>query len=222
MPLQLLLIILLVSPVLSAQPVHEAAPVKPATEKSIEHPKRTLLILPLEVRGSYQPFSKAELAEALEKQIEKIAPNFEVEIFESYAALLGPADAARYGRDNGADFVLYGDMRFNRESKVTSMTGGAPPDYPGGSGIPAGFSQRYMVTVAGVAHARIVDSKSGEIVAEQPEMVFETEMTGGSKDGPVMQKVEERLAQQCLYDLSKRLVEHLQQEIRGERKRLSD
>ncbi len=179
--------------------------------------ERTLLLVPFEIRGSYQPVTKADLSAELQTQIEAHDPSIKVVVLDRWATILSSNDAARLGKSEGADLVLYGNVKFNKDAKATSMTGAAPEGYPGGTGVPMDFSRRYMVTVAGMAHGTLVDSASGEVVADQPEMVFETEMTGGAKDGKIMQEVEDRLVKQCLHDVSRRLVEHLKAETEGKR-----
>ena len=172
--------------------------------------EKTLLIVPLEIKGTYRPFSQDEMTTLLKQQVEKLAPDVKVMVLDSSPSMLSASDAARLGRDAGAGAVFYGDVRFKSEAKASSMTGGQPEGYPGG-GIPAGFSSRYLVSVMGVAHGNLIDSATGELLAEAPVMFLENEMTGGTKDGPAMQEVEKKLATSCAKEIAHSLVKHLKE-----------
>jgi hypothetical protein len=176
--------------------------------------QKTLLLIPFEMKGTYQPVGQAELTEILKAQIERVAPDMQVKL-GSPAAMLDPEQAARMGVQAGTDLVLFGDVRFRTEATAVSLTGGPPEGSPG-QPIPAGFAMRYMVTVAGVAHGSLVESASGKLlVDEEPQLLMESEMTGGAKDGPVMKEVEQRLAGKCAHDLGKGLIEHVQARARS-------
>lgn len=170
--------------------------------------EKTLLLIPLEMKGTYLPLTETELAAILKKEIEQVAPDLKVTVDDSDPTILGPKDAARVGQAAGTTAVFYGNVRFRKEAKAMSLTGAPPEGYPGG-GIATSSQMRYLVTVAGVAHGYLVDSASGTVLADQPELFFESEATGGALDGELMQELERTLADKCIRELSERLVEHM-------------
>lgn len=169
---------------------------------------RTLLLVPFEMRGTYQPISQNELSNLLKKYIEETAPHVTVKIASSGAAMIDAKLASRLGKQAGTDFVLFGDLRFRKDLKAASLSGSQPDGYPGGSGIPMGHTMRYSLTIAGVAHGSLVGTASEELfVDDEPQLLLESEMTGAVKDGPKMQELEKRLVDSCVHQVSRGLVE---------------
>jgi hypothetical protein len=174
--------------------------------------KKTLLLIPFEVGGTYIPVSQDEFTALLQTCIERVSPQVSVTVYAQKAYMLSPEEAARIGKEAGVDLVLYGDIRFRKEVKGASLSGGAPEGYPGGSGINQGFSGRYMVTVAGVGHGKLVSVADGKLLAERPELLMESEYTGAPEGGPVMEKLEKKLATSCVNQMASHLIENLKKD----------
>lgn len=172
--------------------------------------EKTLLLIPFEMQGSYKPLDSQAMANQLKIYIEKAAPETKITIATSSSAMLDAKQAAQLGRQAGTDYVMFGDLRLRHESKVASLSGGPSEGYPGGSGMPSGWSSRYMVTVAGVAHGSLVESQTGELIIDDESiLLLENEMTGAVKDGPVMQELEKRLSEKCVQEMAKSLIERM-------------
>lgn len=176
--------------------------------------KRTLLLIPFEMGGTYFPIQQADFTNLLEKSIEQVAPNVSVTVHSQKAYMLSPEEATRIGKDAGVDLVLYGDVRFRKEVKGASVTGGAPEGYPGGSGVNQGFSGRMMVTVAGIGHGKLVDVAKGELIAERPELLMESEYTGAPEGSATMETLEKKLARSCVDQMSGHLIESLKRDAK--------
>jgi hypothetical protein len=179
--------------------------------------EKTILIIPFEVRGNFQPVDSAAVTEGLSSRIGKSEdPKVTVKVYEEKAYMLTPGEATRLGREAGVDLVLYGDIRFRKDVTSANLTGSNPNQegYPGGSGIRQGFAERYMVTVGAVGHGKLVSVARGEIIAERPEMLMESEYTGAVKGGSKMEKLEQKLADACLKQFSEHLVEKLAAEAK--------
>jgi len=177
-----------------------------------------LLLLPLEIKGNYRPIQQDALSELLVDNIKKAAPHVSTTVYEEKTYMMSPKEAARLGKMAGANFVLYGDLSFRKDVKAASLTGANTEGYPGGSGIKQGFAGRYMVTVAGVGHGKLVDVASGKIIAERPELLLQNEYTGAVKGGAKMEALEQKLADQCVRQFAKHLVEKIQEEVKNGRR----
>ena len=178
----------------------------------IRDSEKTLLIIPFEVRGNYQPVDTDDVTEHLSHGIGKAEdPKVVVKVYEQKAYMMSPEEATRLGQEAGADLVLYGDIRFRKDVNSANLTGSNPNQegYPGGTGIRQGFAGRYMVTVGAVGHGKLVSVARGEIVAERPEILMQSEYTGAVKGGSKMEKLEQKLAQACLAQFSDHLLEKL-------------
>jgi hypothetical protein len=183
------------------------------TQASAEE-KKTLLILPLEMRGTYRPVEQEQLTELLVTEIGKIAPNLNVTVYSEKTYMMSPEEATRLGKAEGADYVLYGDTQFRKDLKAAKLTGLNAEGYPGGSGVPMGYAGRYMLTVSGVGHGKLVEVASGQLIAERPEILLESEYTGAVEGGAVMEKLEKNLVNRCVHQFSQHLVEKLKEEVK--------
>ncbi len=175
----------------------------------------TLLLIPFEVQGNYQPVTSDEVIESFKTALSKATkPEISVKVYDQKTYYLGPEEAARLGKEAGANYVLYGDIRYRKDEKVAHLTGMNQEGYPGGSGGRTGFDSRYMVMIAAVGHGKLVDVASGELVAERPELLMESEYTGAVKGGSEMEKLEDKLAHRCLVEFTQHLLEKLKEEAK--------
>jgi hypothetical protein len=184
---------------------------------SLAQEEKSLLILPLEMKGTYRPIESAELSSMLKTNIESVAPKVSVSIYDQKTYMMSPEEASRIGKAAGADYVLYGDARFRKEVKGAKLTGVNTEGYPGGSGIRQGYASRYMVTVAAVGHGKLVDVATGKLISEQPELLLESEYTGAAKGGSRMEQLEQKLANTCIHQFTKHLIEKMKAEVDGKR-----
>lgn len=168
--------------------------------------EKKLLLVPLEMRGKYLPVEEQEVSQALKQNLEAREPGLKVSIASERPLIVGPTDAVRIGKAAGVDFVLYGDINFRRDENALQLTGGAPEGYPEG-GMRQGGSTRYMVTVAAVAHGRLVDVATGKLLVERPALLMENEYTGAARGGRAMEELEEKLAHHCVRELTQHLIE---------------
>lgn len=174
--------------------------------------QRKLLLIPFDLGGTYRPVSSEEFSDLIRQSLAKVAPGLEVVLSQESAFMMTPEKAARLGKAAGADYVLYGDMRFRKDLKGASVTGGPPEGYPGGSGIQQGFSARYLLTISGIGHGRLVDVATAELIAERPELLLESEYTGAPDGSAAMETMEKRLAGSCVGQMADHLVSRLKQQ----------
>lgn len=183
------------------------------TLSSLAQDSKTLLLLPFEIRGKYRPIEQDRLTEILKKDIEN-GSKLQVKVYGQQTYMMTPEEAARLGKAEGADYVLYGDFKLQAEAKGAQLTGVNTEGQPGGSGIPQGYAGRYMVTVAGIGHGKVVEVSSGQLIAERPELLMESEYTGAVKGGAKMEQLESDLATRCANQFSRHLLEKLKEDAK--------
>ena len=172
-----------------------------------------VLIMPLEVKGSYHPVNEDQLSEFLKADIEKLGSTFSAEISEQKSYFMMPdSEIAKAAKAAGADFVLYGDVTFRKD---TTTLGGSTSAANPGSGVPMSQGQeRYQISIAGMGHAYLYDVAKGEIVARESELMLENETIGTLLVDGTASKAEKEAGQRCVQDLATRVVKKLAPQLK--------
>ena len=161
-----------------------------------------VLIMPLEVKGSYHPMNEDKLSEFLKADIEKLNPDFTAQISEQKSYFMMPE----------SEMAKAAKVTFRKDT--TTLSGSTSAANPG-SGIPMSQGQeRYQISIAGMGHVYLFDVAKGEVVARESELMLENETIGTLLVDGTANKAEKEAGQRCVQDLATRVVKKIAPQLK--------
>ncbi|GEM_PF-1483539 len=194
MPVFLLLLLLLSAVFLFTRPVSGFDSSTPAAD---EESKTTVLQIPLQLTGDYQPLSAKEVREIIESSVENAFPNVDVIVADpnddrakgfTFSGDMATGDARKLVKAYGADYMAWGTLEFTSSQKSEV--------------IPYSPVIQTRLTIEAVENLHIYSAKDAQVIIDQPMIQTNNETTRANEISETFRELEKTMVTRCVKDIS--------------------